>query len=259
MKSQRAWLVLLVALPLLFGAWALQLSRDGGALDPRFAPVKIGPFYPASPADPWPGYISAGRDFIVNEHFVYNLVTRKGRPWMRGGVAATYDSNVAPGSVLWEFVEELHTAPQLIVREIGRTSSYDLPASYAFDMAISPDADAAIYLRGDSVIMVSDRHLYRWRKNRRAVEKVLTFSQTGEGRGVLSRDGKTIIFVGFGAITAFSAQNGRRLRQLKNPRFANSEYLFSANWGRSPCSTTRRKTWPAKSGTSTFSTRVAGA
>lgn len=231
MKSQRFWVALFVALPLAFAAWALKISFDKNAGKSAFEPVAVGSFYLEQESEPWPDAIEAGRDFVVSKHVSFDLKSGRAGIWKRGGLVVTADSPLQSGTLTWEFVEDLRVKPHIVVREGTRATAYDLPDSYEFDMAQTPDAEAHVYARAGSVAMLTDRHFTRWKQNRRAPEKVMQFSKEGEASAELTRDWKSIVVVDFDAISTFSTKDGQRLRRLKSPAAPQSEWVECAPGG----------------------------
>ena len=224
--NQRLWLVLGVLIPLLFGGWAWQAGRRTPAFGPQWQPHKLGLFYEAThPVNP-DLLLSANRDVVQSENYIFDLKTGRGRYCLYGGISEDETG-------LWELDKDAKGAMHLKVTQVKRAFAYNVPGATAkaISVAIGDQSGIAFYERGDRLWLLTNSHLYLWKKHAAPLQKTLKISNDGEGTGVIDQAGKTLIYVDINAITRRSLPDGKVLGSVV-PQSGDAQWMAASGYGR---------------------------
>ena len=225
--NQRLWIVVALVLPLLFGGWAVISSRSVRGFGPEWQPQKLVSFYQETESVNPEIVLHASRDWVCSDHYAFDLKTRQSSYNLYGNIAD--DENAT-----WDLSEDGEGALHLNVTRDGKTSRYDVPASLEQTLraAMKDQASVRFYAWDNTVALLTNAQLYRWKRNRPTLQKALKISATGKGSGVVDVKSQTVIYADINDVKHLSALDGHLIKRVVPAMSDDAQWLMLSASGR---------------------------
>ncbi len=225
--QQRGWIFLCALLPLLFGGWALFLSRRAPRFGQEWQPQRLGSFYVETQAANPELTIYATKDVVRSSHYIFDLKTNKGRYSVYGNVTGD-------GAEMWDLVEDAQKTLHLRVAGGKNPFRYEVPAALQKTIRkdIGEQTGADFFQWDDKVGLLANTRLYRWQQRVAKPLSPLKISASGDGIGTINQARNEIIYADVAAITRFSLRDGKIIKRLRPQTSEDVEWVSLSGAGR---------------------------